>query len=149
MTIVSEIAGRAAWRVAAPWILGGVVALVLAAGGVAGWLYLKGRADGKAAEAPKTERALDDAAGRSLEAEGERATASRVDVVVRQIRETREATAALVQAAKEAPDAGEEIDPDSRDRLLAHDRMLCAARPSLDGCGPAAAHDAGRGGEGL
>lgn len=88
--------------------------------------------------------AVADAAGRRLEVEGERLTAQRVDVVVRQAAAAQTATAALSAEAWSASDANLPLPSDRADRLRAHDRELCRLSPALTGCpAPAPAADAG------
>lgn len=116
------------------------VLLALAAG-----LYWKGRRDGVAQERPKTEAAAADAAAARLEARGERESAQRVEVVVRQREAAARSLAELSEKALKSEDADAPLSPDRADRLRAHDRELCLAAPAS--C--AADHDAGRGGAGV
>ena len=92
--------------------------------------------------------AADNASARSLEAEGERRNAQRVEVVVRQASAATHATYTLSAQAWSADDASLPLPPDRADRLRAHDRELCWIRSSVTGCA-ASDPDAIDGGGGL
>ena len=103
---------------------------------VLGGLYLKGRSDGRQAQAPAVEAAQDAAASGQLTAEGQAATTARVEALLNQTRKTQEATHALVAAARQDPAGASPLEPAGADRLRAHDRLLCDARPAV--CTPEA-----------
>ena len=111
-------------------ILGATLALIAAVTG----LYWKGRLEGAARERPKTEVALARAEVAGLETEGARASAQRVDVVVRQRDATAAVVAQLSAKALTSEDANAPLDPDRAARLHDADRQLCFAAPSLAGC---------------
>lgn len=90
----------------------------------------------------KAETATDNAAARSQEVAGERQSAQRVEVVVREERRTTGALAQAIQQARTAPDANEPLPPDRAARLHAADQQLCLGS-SLRGCEAAASPDAG------
>lgn len=81
-----------------------------------------------------------DAAARSLEVEGEREQAARVDTYHTQVIEVRDFTARAEAEARSAPDANEPLPADRAARLGDHDRELCRLAPAS--CAPGAA-DAG------
>jgi hypothetical protein len=114
-------------------LLGAAAAIVLAA---AAGLYWKGRHDDAAVQKPKIAAAQAQAAVSGAEAKGEKDSAQRVELVVRQ----REAAAATVSdltpKALNAEDAHAPLDPARADRLRAADDQLCLAAPSLAGCSP-------------
>lgn len=89
--------------------------------------------------------AVSDAAARGIEAAGERDTAARVDVVVRQIQAADRVAFSLTSDARIAIDAKDPLDPDRARRLRAVDQQLCDARPSICPDDPAASLDAGGG----
>lgn len=110
-----------------------LAAVVTVAALVAG-LYWKGRHDGVAREHPKTEAALAQAKVAGLEAQGAKASAQRVDVVVHQ-RDLANATVAqLTPKALKSEDANAPLDPDRAARLRDADRQLCDTDSALAGC---------------
>lgn len=110
--------------------LGGAAAVLAAILG----LYWKGRLEGAAAERPKVEAALGQAAAASLEAQGARESVARVDVVVRRRAAADETVASLAPAALQSEDAHAPLGPDRAARLLRADHELCRIVPDLDGC---------------
>jgi len=104
------------------------VAAVLAAAGI---LYGKGRRDGVAQERPKVEAAAARAATASLEAEGARASAGRVDVVVRRREDAARIVTDLTTEAVQAEDAHAPLETRRAARLRAADRELCLTAPEL------------------
>jgi hypothetical protein len=124
--------------------------LVMAAGGL-GFRFdpfdrLANRADQAVATAAA---AVSDASARGIEAAGERDTAARVDVVVRQQAAADSAVFSLTSDARIAIDANDPLDPDRARRLRLVDQQLCAARPSICPDDSATAGDAGNGGAAL
>jgi hypothetical protein len=111
-------------------ILGAVLAVIATVTG----LYWKGRLEGAARERPKTEAALARAEVSGLETEGARASAQRVDVVVRRRDATAAVVAQLSAKALTSEDANAPLDPDRTARLHNADRQLCLAAPALAGC---------------
>jgi hypothetical protein len=112
-------------------LLGGAAALVLAA---AAGLYWKGRHDDASVQRPKIAAAQAQAAVAGAEAKGEKASAQRVELVVRQ-REAASATVAdLTPKALNAEDAHAPLDPARAARLRSADDQLCLAAPQLAGC---------------
>jgi len=112
-------------------LLGGAAAIVLAAAAV---LYWKGRHDDAAVQRPKIEAAQAQAAAAGAEAKGEKESAQRVELVVRQ-REAAAATIAdLTPKALNAEDAHAPLDPARAARLRDTDDQLCLAAPQLAGC---------------
>jgi hypothetical protein len=111
----------------------GAVAVLLAA---ALLLYWTGRRDGAARERPKTEAALAVAERARLETEGARASAQRVDVVVRQKELATRIAADFTPKALTSEEAHAPLDPDRARRLRAADSELCFASPELGGCAP-------------
>lgn len=89
--------------------------------------------------------AVSDAAARGIEAAGERDTAARVDVVVRQIEAADRVAFSLTSDARIAIDAKDPLDPDRARRLRAVDQQLCDARPAICPDNSAAPRDAGDG----
>jgi len=125
-----------------------LIAYLVGCGGVlafVSWLYFKGVHDEHARMQPRLDAAEWKADVFHAERDAERASAQRVEVVVRQVDLSRRAVSDLSRQAEKAPDAAQPLDPARADRLRAHDRLLCDARPSLTGC--AASADAGDGGE--
>lgn len=101
-------------------------------------LYWKGRLAGVAAERPKVAAALDQARVASLEVEGAKASAARVDVVVRQREAAAQTVAQLTPSILNSEAAHVALDPDRSTRLRDHDRGLCQlAGGDLSGCAPA------------
>ena len=136
--------------------MGGVIAaillslfvglLMLAAGGL-GFRFdpfdsATRRADAAQATAAT---ATSDASARGVEAAGERDTATRVDVVVRQISAADRAVFSLTSDARIAIDAKDPLDPDRARRLRDVDQQLCAARPAICPDDSPTALDAGDG----
>ena len=119
-----------AWR---GFALGAVVVVIFA---VALGLYGKGRVEGAAAERPKTVAAEARAKVASLEATGERASAARVDVVVRQQSMSREVGRKLAIEAAKSEDANVPLDSGRVLRLGDADRELCRIAPEIGGCDP-------------
>lgn len=117
-----------AWR---GFALGAVVVVIFA---TALGLYWKGRLEGAAAERPKTAAAEARAKVASLEATGERASAARVDVVVRQQSMSREVERKLAIEAVKSEDANVPLDNRRMLRLGDADRELCRIAPELSGC---------------
>lgn len=113
-------------------LAGGGLLLVAVAG-----LYWKGRLEGAARERPKVEAARVQAAVAGLEARGERASAGRVEIVVRRREAAARSVARITQDALKSEDAHAPLDPARRDRLWAHDEQLCEAAPDLSGCAKA------------
>lgn len=72
-----------------------------------------------------------DASARGIEAAGERDTATRVDVVVRQVAAADRAVFSLTSDARIAIDAKYPLDPDRARRLRDVDQQLCTARPAI------------------
>ncbi|MFI8682318.1 hypothetical protein ACIGFJ_08140 [Brevundimonas diminuta] len=89
--------------------------------------------------------AVSEAAARGIEAAGERDTAARVDVVVRQIQAADHVAFSLTSDARIAIDAKDPLDPDRARRLRAVDQQLCDARPAICPDDSTTAHDAGDG----
>lgn len=118
-------------------LLCGLAAMLLAASG----LYWKGRQSGLAEERPKTAAALARAAVATLEARGERDSAARVEVVIRQREAADSALGRLSLEALKSEDADAPLDPDRAARLRTADDELCRAARGLAGCTPPA--DAG------
>ncbi len=113
------------------------VAIVAAVLAVMAGLYWKGRLEGAAVERPKTAAAEARAKAASLEASGERASAARVDVVVRQQSAGWDVARDLATKAAKSEDANVPLAPDRVLRLHDADRKLCQLAPELVGCGPA------------
>lgn len=89
--------------------------------------------------------AVSDAAARGIEVAGERDTAARVDVVVRQIEAADRVAFSLTSDARIAIDAKDPLDPARARRLRAVDQQLCDARPAICPDAPAPPLDAGDG----
>lgn len=120
--------------------------LIFAAGGL-GFRFdpfdsLAQRADQAEATAAA---AVSDGAARGIEAAGERNTAARVDIVVRQIQAADRVAFSLTSDARIAIDAKDPLDPDRARRLRAVDQQLCDARPAICPDDSTTAHDAGDG----
>jgi hypothetical protein len=111
-----------------------IVAAVLAVLAAAAGLYWKGRHEGSARERPKTEAALAQAAVAGLETEGARASAQRVDLVIRQRDAAAGAVAQLTTKALSSEDANAPLDPDRAARLRDADDQLCLTAHELAGC---------------
>jgi hypothetical protein len=118
-------------------LMGGVAAIVLAA---AAGLYWKGRHDDAAVQKPKIAAAQAQAAVSGAEASGEKESARRVELVVRQRDAANAVIADLTPKALTAEDAHAPLDPARAARLRSADDQLCLAAPQLAGC--AAADDA-------
>ena len=117
-----------AWR---GFALGAVIVVIFATGlGI----YWKGRLEGAAAERPKTAVAEARAKVAGLEAVGERASAARVDIVVRQQSMSREVGRKLAIEAVKSEDANVPLDNSRVLRLGDADRELCRIAPELGGC---------------
>lgn len=71
-----------------------------------------------------------------LEAQGERQSAQRVDVVVRQQAAVERTVSDFTQQARSSEDANAPLSEDRASRLAAHDDELCRIDPSLEGCAP-------------
>ena len=109
----------------------GVLSILTAAAG----LYWKGRAAGVAAERPKVAAALDRAATAGLETEGARASAARVEVVVRQREAADQTLAKLTPDILKSESANVPLDSARLARLREHDGELCRiAQGDLVGC---------------
>lgn len=119
------------WRVAT---LGAIIGVTLA---IMVGLYWKGRLEGVAAERPKTAAAEARAKVAGLEALGERASAARVDVVVRQQSAGLDVARDLAIEASKSEDAHVPLAPDRVLRLRHADGELCRLAPELVGCGSA------------
>lgn len=114
------------------WIMtlvaaGAVLALALG-------LYWRGRIEGAARERPKVEAAVARAAISGLETQGERASAQRVEIVVRQRETAARTVTQLAQDAMISEDAHAPLAVDRAARLRTHDSQLCLAAPDLAGC---------------
>ena len=120
--------------------------LVMAAGGL-GFRFDPFDHAARRADQAQTvaQAATSDATARGIEAAGERDTAARVDVVVRQITAADQAVFSLTSDARIAIDAKDPLDPDRARRLRAVDQQLCDERPAICPDGPAASRDAGDG----
>ena len=120
--------------------------LIMAAGGLG---FRFDPFDGLAHRADRAEAtaatAVSDAAARGIEAAGERDTAARVDVVVRQIEAADRVAFSLTSDARIAIDAKDPLDPDRARRLRAVDQQLCDARPAICPDNSATPRDAGDG----
>jgi hypothetical protein len=98
-------------------------------------LYWKGHLAGVAAERPKVVAALDRAAVAGLEVEGAKASAARVEVVVRQREAAAQTVAQLTPAILNSEAAHVPLDSERSSRLRSHDRGLCQlAGGDLTGC---------------
>lgn len=131
--------------------LGLFAALMIMAAGGLGFRFdpfdsLARRADRAEATASA---AVSDAAARGIEAAGERDTAARVDVVVRQIEAADRVAFSLTSDARIAIDAKDPLDPARARRLRAVDQQLCDARPAICPDDPAPPLDAGDGDQAL
>ena len=114
-------------------VLAGVASILAAGLG----LYWKGREAGVAAERPKVAAALDRADVANLEAEGAKASAARVEVVVRQREAAAQTVAQLAPAILNSEAAHVPLDPERSARLHNHDRGLCELAGDLVGCAAA------------
>jgi predicted secreted protein len=110
-------------------IMGWTAACVVLSAGLG--LYWKGRAEGAAGERSKVVAARAQAAVAGLEAAGERLSAQRVDVVVRQREAADETVTQLTQDAMTSEDAHAPLPADRAARLRAHDDELCRIAPAL------------------
>lgn len=115
-------------------VLAGIASILAAGLG----LYWKGRMAGTAAERPKVAAALDRAEVASLEVEGARASAVRVEVVVRQREAAAQTVAQLAPAILNSEAANVPLDPERSARLHGHDHGLCQLASDLVGCATAA-----------
>mgnify|MGYP007051628562 FL=1 len=106
-------------------------------------LYWKGRIEGAAGERPKVDAAMAQAAIAGLEAQGERESAQRSEVVLRLREAAAETAIRLNRDAMTSEDAHAPLPADRTLRLHAHDDELCRLAPELAGCAPAS--DAARG----
>lgn len=111
-------------------VLAGIASILVTGLG----LYWKGRLAGAAAERPKVAAVLDRAAAASLEVEGAKASAARVEVVVRQREAAAQSVALLAPAILNSEAAHVPLDPERSARLHAHDRGLCQLASDLVGC---------------
>lgn len=98
--------------------------------------YWKGRIEGAAGERSKAAAARAAAAVAEVETRGERESAQRAEIVVRQRTAADRAVAELARDAHQSEDADEPLDPGRAARLRAHDERLCDANPGLAGCAP-------------
>lgn len=87
--------------------------------------------------------AVADADARGFEAEGEIASAQRVDAYTHLTIDVERMGAAAAAEARSEPDASDPVPLDRADRLRGFDRELCAAAPRV--CEPAPADDASGG----
>ncbi len=115
-------------------IFGAAVSVILVV--VLGF-YWRGRLEGAATERLKTVEAETRAKVAGLEALGERASAARVDVVVRQQSASRDVARNLAVEAAKSEDANVPLAPDRVLRLRDADGELCRIAPDLIGCGAA------------
>jgi hypothetical protein len=120
---------RIDWLKALPWLVSAAALIA-----IVGWIWLDGRAAGVAVERPKVEVARDDSAGRRLEAQGERASADRVEAFHNRAARARDSVAGVERDLAHSGDADEPMDPARAERLRAHDRELCRLAPHLEGC---------------
>lgn len=106
--------------------------LLLAASGL-GYRFDPFNSAARRADAAQTTAATatSNASARGIEAAGERDTATRVDVVVRQVAVADRAVFSLTSDARIAIDAKDPLDPDRARRLRDVDQQLCAARPAI------------------
>lgn len=113
--------------------------LIMAAGGL-GFRFDPFNSAGRRADQAEATAAAatSDASARGIEAAGERDTAARVDVVVRQIAAADRAAFSLTSDARIAIDAKDPLDPARARRLRDVDQQLCAARPTICPDAPAA-----------
>lgn len=120
-----------AWRITTLVILvGGAVIVALG-------LYWSGRLEGAAGERRVTAAAEARATAAGLETSGERASAARVDVVVRQQSASSAVARGVAIEALKSEDANVPLPPDRVLRLRDADGELCRLAPDLDGCGAA------------
>ena len=117
-------------------LIGGVVALLLAAGSGVGLRWDPFGLQQRRLETAQAHvtRAEKDADARRVEAEGRAQQIVRLDSHHRQTLAVERATVAAVTQARSAPDANDPLDPVRADRLRAHDRKLCRLAPDLGGC---------------
>ncbi|MFN3585750.1 hypothetical protein [Phenylobacterium sp.] len=115
-----------------PRLIAGLASAVVALATLTG-LYWKGRLEGAARERARTEAALVQARTSGLEARAERASAQRVEVVVRQREAAARTLVPFTQDAMTSEDAHAPLDPDRAARLRAHDHQLCLIA-DLAGC---------------
>jgi hypothetical protein len=116
-----------------PRVAAAITAVLIVLAAAAG-LYWKGWREGAAHERPKTQAALGRAAVAGLEGEGARASAQRVDVVIRQREAAARAVAELSAHALQSEDANAPLSADRARRLHDADRQLCLTSPDLAGC---------------
>lgn len=107
-----------------------IVALIFTAAGFRFDPFDSAARRAEQAEATAT-AATAEASARGIEAAGERDTAARVDVVVRQVAAADRAVFSLTSDARIAIDANDPLDPDRARRLRDVDQQLCAARPAI------------------
>lgn len=120
------------------------VVLIMAAGGLGFRFDPLGSTARRADQAEATAvAAASDAAARGIEAAGERDTAARVEVVVRQVAAADRAAFSLTSDARIAIDAKDPLDPARVRRLRDFDEQLCNARPAICPDHPSAPLDAG------
>jgi hypothetical protein len=119
---ITELIARIGWRN----LLTGAAAVVMVVA-VEAFLHdpFSWRAAKVARMQAETARATDDARARSLEAQGERAGAQRLTVLVRTAQSAQAATAEFAQAARSAPDADTPLDAARVARIGANDEALC------------------------
>lgn len=126
-------------RAALPYVLAllAVIAVVMFWNGIAAHIPFTAQWRANRAEAQR-DHAEADAANRSLEVEGEREQAQRVETFHTSEVIIRDLTSRAETEARSAPDADTPLDPARADRLRAHDRSLCletglcAASPAVD-----------------
>jgi hypothetical protein len=116
------------------WVLAwvGAASLIIAGCG----LYLKGRAAGVAFERPKLIEAQDRLAVATLEVQGGRENARRVDLAVRQRSDAARSLARLNSEILTDEGAHAPLDTHRIERLRAHDQQLCKLAQDLQGCAP-------------
>lgn len=97
-------------------------------------LYWKGRAAGIASERPKVEATRDRATVAGLEVEGAKASAARVEVVVRQREAATQTVSQIAPAILNSEAAHVPLDAERSARLRNHDLGLCRLAEDLSGC---------------
>lgn len=96
-----------------------------------------GHHKGAAAAKPKIEAASDNAAARTLEAQGAQAINAKTEALLTQAVKTQERTDALVADLRSRPAVSGRLDSAVAGRLRDHDQFLCDSDPGA--CAPAAA----------